>query len=345
MTTYDGGLGTTVTVNASDSTSNTDFNTEVALIGTNENGSISPNDPQSLESAEQAATLFGDNSDVPAAYELATRNGSPTPLAVAVDSASPDYAAAVQAVASDARYVVPLTTESSNIQGALTGATDSADDFAFTRVVAPGPDTSPGSVTTLPNNDPRLVVVSPQNATVNGTQSYTAVAVASVASRQRLGNSITYNEVEFDGVSQEYGRSTAQQFTDVTAVTQGGVIAEGVTTSEKDAFKDIYAVEIVDAVVGALDALAQRFAGESPNTPGQRRSLESEVDGLLGPLTQRRPPLLSTVEGGPAFERSVDAVSPQKARLNVAISPVDVMKQIDIALDVGSVVSPVAVQG
>jgi len=345
MTTYDGGLGTTVTVTASDSTSNTGFNTEVALIGSGENGSISPNTPKSLDSAEEAASLFGDKSEVAAAYEVAAQNGTRSPLGVAVDSASADYGAALKTVADDARYVVPLTSDEANIQSALNAANDVANDLTFTRVIAPGPDSSPGSTETLPDTDERLVVVSPTNLTLNGTQSYTAVAVAAVASRQRLGNSITYNDVEYDALSKDYARSSAQLFEDVTAVTQDGVIAEGVTTSDKDTFKDIYAVEIVDAIVGALDRLAQRFAGESPNTPGQRRSLESKVDGLLGPLTQRRPPLLSNIEGGPAFERSVDAVSGEKARLNVAISPVDVMKQIEIALDVGSIVTPVRVQG
>jgi|APHM01.1.fsa_nt_gi hypothetical protein len=345
---FDGGLGTSVTLTASDSTTNIGVDATVGFVVPNSEGaSEAPTDEiVTLQTEEVAKNALGESTEAYRAYEAAKAMGTTSLVAYTVGTEG-SMSTAVEALAGVARFVVPLTEDDQKVQDALAGAAAAANGLEFTRIVAPGNDTAPadaGSLTPA-QKDYRLVKVEPLRANVRGIDTYTAVAVAVEAAQQELGDSITYDQLPVSDLSTEYGRAVAQSFENVTAVTRDGVIAEGITTSDKEAFRDIYAVEIVDAVVLALDAIGQNFAGEVPNTPAGRRSLETEVDSVLGPLTQRRPPLLSTVTGEPAFTRSATAVGgSNEVRLAVTVSPVDVMKQINIELDVGSVVTPVTIE-
>ena len=340
--TYDGGLGTTVTVNPVDSSVSVGFDSTIVLIGPT-NGTAEFNTPTPLVSQSAADDKFGPDSEVSAAFAAAQLNGGGDIYGVAIDDAAtnPWQDAAVAAMGISPRYLVPVTADSANKDAVLQVVKDYATDLNFARVIAPGEDVDTADVSsyTPTVEDHRYVEVAPKNVTVGGTQTFTAAAVAGHASRQPLGSSITYDQLNgVESLSTAYRRSTAQQFEQVTAVTQDGQIVEGVTTSSEAAFEDLFQVEIVDTIAAGLDEIAQDFAGDTANTPNGRRSLANSVSAFLAAQADGRPPLLSAVDGGPAYNVSVGASSSDTATLTVAASPVDVMKQVDIQFNVGSVV-------
>lgn len=340
-TTYNGGLGTTVTVSPVDSTSVVGFSSSIALVGESDGGTATIGDPVQLSSEDQAVSAFGSGSPIVMNYALADHNGAGAIYGVGVDASAPDYKSAVMEVADDVRYIVVLTESDQYIMDAVNGAEEVATDMTFTRVFAPGENTDAQNTDSYSPrmNGHRYVEVAPATATLDGTTGYTASAVAAQASRQPLGSSITYDELTVDSLGVHYRRSDAKQFSHTVAVTRDGVIAEGVTTSDEDAFKDIFQVEILDVVTLGLDEIGQRYAGDTPNTPDGRNSLKTDCDKFLQPLVSRRPPLLSVSADGPAFDVSVELVDNETVKLKVAVSPMDVMKLVEIEISVGSLVT------
>lgn len=341
---YSGGLGTTVTVRPVDANVSVGFDSTLVLIGENSGGSATDKELNFLDTQSDANDLYGSSSEIAKAYTAATLNGASEVYGISIDSNDTDpYQAATDEVMSgiSPRYIVPCTETQAEQDNVLASVNDWADDLNFARVIAPGDDVSTGNISSYSptNDDQRYAEVAPKRGKTGGENAFTAAAVAGHASQQPLGSSITFDNLNISDLSTEYRRTEAVDFGEVTAVTRDGKITEGVTTSTEDAFSDIFQVEIVDAVAQGVDEIAQQYAGDRPNTEDARQDLVGDVDRFLGPLTQDRPPLLSTAEGGPAYAVDTVVESDEKISLNVAISPVSVMKQIDINFDVGSVLT------
>jgi len=339
-TTYQGGLGTTVTVRPADSTVTVGFDSTIVLIGINDSGNANLEEAVFLETKQDAIDAFGESSEITKAYTAAAANGAAEIWGVAADDSSNWSGAAEEAMGLDPRYIVVCSETDSNQTDVLGVVSSWANDLEFARVFAPAEDVSASNVSTYTpaNEDQRFIEVAPLRTTVGGKDAYAAAAVAGHAARQPLGSSITYDSLNIEDASLEYRRSTAEDFEQVTAITRDGQVAEGVTTSAEDAFKDIFQVEIVDTVTLGLDEIGQSYAGSRPNISEARRSLRKDVREFLGPLTTGRPPLLADSQGGPAYSVGTQATGDESVDLNVGVSPVDVMKQIDINMNVGSVV-------
>ncbi len=341
VTTYTGGLGTTVTVRALTSPLTVGFDTTVALIGeSSDSGSVSPNTVEELTDRSTANDLFGESSEVAKAFTAANKNGAGTIYGVGVDTAATSpYQDATREVVEQARYVVPCSNTVSDVTGALAAVNNVADALTFSRVIAPGDDVAVSDIGTYSPaaTDQRYVEVAPGTCEVDdGETTFTAAAVAGYASTEPLGSSVTFDELTVSSLGVEYLRTEVGDFTGVTAVTKDGVVADMVTSSDQDAFSDVFQMEIVDAVVQAVDAIAQDYAGDRPNTPDDRKSLERTVAQTLGPLADQSPPLLSDADGGAAYATETSALSNDTVALTVSVSPVDVMKQIDVTFNVGS---------
>ena len=335
---YEGALGTTVTVIPVDSTVSVGFRSVIALIGEADGGEAPTEEPVPIDSARDAAEQFGEGSELADNLTRALRAGATSVFGVATDD---DWEAAAEAAMDVApRYVTPVTDTEGNIIEVHSVVEDRANILEFARVIAPTPSsiapTEVNGAEPIAASD-RLVEVAPKEFE-DGT--YVASALVGHASRQALGSSITYDELTFSGdLATEYRRDIAQNFERIAAVTKDGTITEGVTTSDEDAFADLFQVEIVDAVALGADEIAQNYAGQRPNTREARRALARDVRSFLSPLTSRRPPLLSDADGGPPFAVEASAESDDTVNLRVSISPVNVMKQIDIDLEVGSAVT------
>ncbi|MDB9247451.1 hypothetical protein PN419_00320 [Halorubrum ezzemoulense] len=346
-TTYDGALGTTINVYPSGANVTVGFDSTVVLIGPmdSSNGSANVGEAVLLADQDEADTQFGDGSGLASAYAAASANGAGEVYGVGVDTsaADPDWTgAAKEAMGVDPRYVYVDSTEETPVTEVHGVVTDYATDLNFARVFAPiAESVAAGDETTYTAraNDQRLVEVAPQSATVDGASTYTAAAVVGHAARQPLGSSISNDEITVDSLGTEYRASGASGFENVTAVTKDAVIVSGATTSDTDAFSDIFQVEIVDTVALGLDEVAQTYAGEAPNTQDEANNLESDMRTFLGSLTDQRPPLLADVSGDTPYFVTATPEPDGQTTVDVGVSPLDVMEDITINLNVGRTVT------
>lgn len=340
--TYDGALGTTVNVFPRGSSVSVGFDSTVVLIGEDEGGEAESELPVFLPDQDEADDAFGEDSGLAAAYAAAAANGADDIYGVAVDE--DDWNGAAEAAMSvNPRYVYVDSTEDANVN-AVTGVVRSyATDLEFARVFAPTSETiSVEDITAYEPRDAhhRLVEVAPQQATVAGQETYTAAAAVGHAAGKPLGSSLAYDTVTVDSLGEEYRPSEATDFEQVTAVTKDATFVDGVTTSDEGAFEDIFQMEIVDTVAMGLDQVAQDYAGSAVNTEDERDNLVSDMRIYLNSLADQNPPLLADAFGGPPFSVQADVGADADAvDVTVGVSPVDVMKQITINLNVGEVIT------
>lgn len=345
-TTYDGALGTTVDVRPVGSNVTVGFDTTIVYIGPDTtNASANNHEPIFLEDKGDAEDEFGSDSDLVGGFVAGRNNGAGQIYGISVDgsAADPDYTAAAEAAMSvNPRYICPLTADDTNISDVRGVVTSRATDLEFTRVISPADDVAVADISTYSprDNTHRYVEVAPSTCTVAGEDTFVAAALTGAAARKPLGASLAYDTLDVDNLGVEYQPSEATDFENVTAVTKDGTVVDGVTTSTESAFSDIFQMEIVDTAALGIDEIAQDYAGDAPNTEDDRAALASDVRIYLRSLASQRPPLLADASGGEPFSvQSSLGANDDTATLNVGIDPVDVMKQIDINLSVGSVIT------
>lgn len=348
-TTYDGALGTTVTVYPNGTGVSVGFDSTVVLLGAMDtaNGNASLHEPVFIDDEQTAIDNFGDSSDLTAAAMAARANGAFDLYGVGVDDSSgePDYTAAAEAAMGlEPRYIYVDSTTTTDVGDAMTVVNDYATDLEFARVFAPITDVTRNndiSAYEPSQTDHRLVEVAPQTATVRGMSTTTAAAVVGHAARKPLGGSMALDSITVDSLGSQYRPSEATTFEGVTAVTKDGTIVDGVTTAEESAFSDIFQMEIVDTVALGLDEVAQDYSGSAPNTEEERDGLRSDMRIFLNSLASQTPPLLADAFGAEPFAVELPTVGADadQARVTVAVNPVDVMKDIKINLNVGRAVT------
>ena len=141
-------------------------------------------------------------------------------------------------------------------------------------------------------------------------------------------------------MASEFRPSAVDSVEQFTVVTKDQEIVDGHTASGSDALRDVFQAEIVDVVTLGVAEIAKEYAGSAVNTPEQRANLVTDVEGFLNNLATDRPPLLSDAGGGNAFAaRATLGDTDDAVDLLVGISPVDVMKQITVNLNVSSTVT------
>lgn len=249
--------------------------------------------------------------------------------------------AAKAAMSVNPRFVYVDSSRNVDVLDTLDVVKDFATDLNFARVVAPitgsvGSDSLGGYEPRV--NDHRLVEVAPFSATVNGRQTTTAAAAVGQMAEKPLASSLTYDELSVGSLGVEYRPSAVQNVSGVTAVREGGVVVEGLTTSDEEALKDVFQAEIVDNIANGLQTISSEFAGTSVNTASARAELAADMRIALQDLTEQSPPLLQSDSGSP-YSVSVSGGTNEVTRVSVEVQPVNVMKNVVIDLNVGSVVT------
>lgn len=253
-----------------------------------------------------------------------------------------DHGAAVmQAMSVNPRFVYVESTSPVDVLDSLDMVNDYATDLNFARVVTP--IDGPMQVSAVDSYSPRvpdqrLVEVAPVNATVSGESTTTAAALVGQMAQKSLGGSLTYDELSVDSLQYNYRPSVAQSLSRVTAVADGGVVVEGLTTSMEEALTDIFQAEIVDSIAKGLQTIGKDYAGSSVNTESARQELASDMRISLQELVEQSPPLLQSDAAEP-YSVSITGSGNETTEITVGVSPVNVMKNIAIDLNVGSVVT------
>lgn len=258
-----------------------------------------------------------------------------------------DYATAMSAAASrSVRNTAVCTEADSVVSTAKTDLENAGSNFHFGRaIVGSDTDISPsntGSYTPAVE-DWRIVEVAPARATDNsGNTVRTVGAIAGLLAKQPIDvtGSITYDDVPgLDTLSTNFTPTQAENFTQVTAITDNFEIAQGVTTSSEATFRDIYAVEIIDTVVEQIFAHVKSYRGGS-NTLNARRRFKSKLKRTLGSMSPptAQPPLLATGTGGQPYTVTVTQGSTDtEADVNIGIEVAPIAKEVVLDFDVGPI--------
>lgn len=260
--------------------------------------------------------------------------------------------ALITAVDEGARYVVPLTENESVANNLLSELDTHATDFDFQRgFVGAQPAIDATDISTYSDgySDQRLVVVPPSRGTVDGSEVRTCAGIAGMAASRPLGGSITYDELSgLDTLNKKYTASEAADFTDsngadeeVTALTENFEVVNGMTSSPTAQFQDIFQTEIIDAATEGLHEVAKQYAG-GPQTGDERDNLRSAMVQVLEDMATQNPPLLSTAEGGDADPYQVTVslgATDTETDVQVSIEPLDIMKEVNVDIAVGEVVT------
>lgn len=344
--TYDGSLGTTVSVFPQGADVSVGFTSTVVIVGEEDGGDADNYTVTPLDSQSDADEEFGADSGIAKAFAAVRANGADDIWAVGADSNDPDWDGAVtEAMEIDPRYIYLDSAETAAKNTATGVVEDFATDLEFARIFFPvtpeeGDEIDAADVNdyTPDSDSKRAVEVAPKEATVGGEDTYTAAAVAGAASTKPLNSSLAYDQITVDELGKEYRPSMATNFERVTALTKDAEVVDGVTTSEEGAFSDIFQMEIVDTAALGLDQVAQDYAGTSVNTEEERASLASNMRIFLNSLAAQSPPLLADAFGGRPFNVDVQVGGDaDEVLVNAVVNPVDVMKQITINLNVGRV--------
>jgi hypothetical protein len=255
-----------------------------------------------------------------------------------------DYDAALtEAVSQSVRYVIVCAEADSVAATALTKVTEQAKNFRFLRAVMGSENgLQSGSINSYApaQEDWRLVEVAPTRGEDDQGSQRTYGAVGGLMAGQPITveGSITYDRVNgLVGLAQEYTPLQADDFTQVTAITDEYEIAEGVTTSATARIRDIYKGEIIDLVLERLQQRVKNYRGGSNAQTAQRRfrsRIKRGLKALSAPVAQ--PPLLATGDGGRPFAVSVDTgASDTEADVDVGIEVAPIAKQVNVGLSVG----------
>lgn len=351
VSTYDGPLGLTVNVRPRDTQVSVGFNSRLVFLAPSTGATGT--DPVFIDGAQEAVDAVDNETDA-LAVQAARQNGATDTYLVPYDpSATDGIATATEtAIGLDPRYVVLTSDAQEDIIDAHTVVEDFATDLELTRLWAPLHDSaasSPLDATDVTEASPavdshRLVQVAPRYATEtfdgSSTQAWLVGAVAGQAATKPLGSSLAYDQITVEGLASEFRPSAVADVAQFTVVTKDQEVVDGLTASSSDALGDVFQAEIVDVVTLGVAEIAKDYAGNVVNTPEQRANLVADVEGFLNDLATDRPPLLSDAGGGDAYAaRATLGDTDDAVDLLVGISPVDVMKQITVNLNVSSTVT------
>jgi len=257
------------------------------------------------------------------------------------------YTAAIQTAATQpVRYVGVLTEAAGPKATVLEELATEAENGSYKRAVTGA--TPEIGVTDVGNYTPdeedyRLIEVAPARATgAGGNPVRTMAGVAGLVTDQpaNAGGSITYDTVSgLASLNTEYRQTTVQNFSQVTALTRDGTVADGVTTSSEAAFQPIHAVEIADRTTELIFGLARDFAS-GPATQQNRIGLADDIEQTLRTLASESPPALATGDGGSPFAVSVTQGATDNAvDVDVGIEPAPIAEEVNVAIGVGEVVT------
>jgi hypothetical protein len=261
---------------------------------------------------------------------------------------SGDYAEAIDTASQRVvRYAAICAERDSIATEAQTELEQEASNFRFGRAVIGSKvaiDPTATASYTPAVEDWRVVEIAPARATdADDNAVRTVGALAGLLAYQPIDvtGSITYDSVSnaFNSLNTKFSPSQAESFTQVTAITDNYEIAQGVTTSAESAFRDIYAVEIIDYAVEQLYERVKDYRGGS-NAQDARRvfgsRLKRALDLMSAPAAQ--PPLLATGVGGQPYTVSVSRGDTDfEADVNIGIEVAPIAKEVDLDLDVGPI--------
>jgi len=251
--------------------------------------------------------------------------------------------ALTEAVTQPVRYVIVCAEADSVAATAVTKVTEQATNFRFLRVVMGsenGLQSGGISSYTPAQEDWRLVEVAPTRGEDDAGPQRTYGAVGGLMAAQpiNVNGSITYDDVlGLVSLDQQYTPLQADDFEQVTAITDEYEIAEGVTTSSEARIRDIYKAEIIDLVLERLQQRVKNYRGGSNAQTAQRR-FRSQISRGLSALSapNAQPPLLATGDGGRPYAVSVDnGASDTEADVDVGIEVAPIAKQVNVDLSVG----------
>jgi hypothetical protein len=342
-------------------TSETFGSTSVTSSGTLSNGGVL--DPRLHQEHDITATDQSDGSDlvVNAVYgtpstpsEADTININPRTGDWEADASGEyeitytyaDYADAINVAVNQTVRAVAVCDERTSTKLTLRTELDEAEsNIRFLRgVIGAEPNIQSGDISTYtpPNRSWRVVESAPAHGTDEMGTVRTAGAIAGLIAGQPIdvSGSITYDTVDyFTGLNVAYTPSEASDFEAVTAITDEFEVAEGVTTSEDEAFRDIYKVEIVDLVVENIYGLVKDYKGGS-NSSTARDLFESRVRRRLASYSEpnAQPPLLASGDGSrPYYVDAALGASDTETDLNMAIDVAPIAKSVNLDFTLGPV--------
>lgn len=258
-----------------------------------------------------------------------------------------DYSAAIKeaVTVTDGRYIY-VGTENDSVKSTLqTELANVATDFRFKRGIVPSQaEIDPASVGsyTPAIDDWRVAEVAPARAQMADGEVRTAAAVAGLLTIQpiHVEGSVTYDTLSgIISYETEYRPSQAEGFGRVTAVADTDTIAQAVTTSSTDQFSEIYVTEIVDLVALGLQDIVNDYKGGG-NTQDDRRNLASDTRLLLDGYWKNSPPIIATGKGTKPYTVSQSlGANDTTTNLNVGVEPAPIMKEVNLDINVGDVVT------
>lgn len=330
--------------------------------GTLSNGPVlDPNVNPDEEITAQDVTA-GNTVDVNIVYEDSvsspsesdTINLNPTSREWAADASSEydityvaaDYESAIDnAIGEDARAVAVCSEEASVKQDLDDRLGTAEQNIRFMRGVT-GADVDIDETSTA-DYDPdvedwRMVEVAPPRGTSDEGDVRSVGAIAGMIASQPIDvtGSITYDTVNgLNSLRTEFSPTQAEDFEQVTAITDEFEIADGVTTAVEESFSDIYKVEIIDFIVEGLYTRIKDYRGGSNAQPSQRR-FKSRLKRYLGSQSSpdATPPLLATTDGSRPYSVTVGtgAVDTETV-LTIGIDPAPIAKEVTLDLSVGPI--------
>lgn len=304
-------------------------------------------------STEQSVT-FTDETSPSAPTDTDTVVINPRTGEWAADSASDyefsyatiDAANAIQTAARLPVRAVALCTEADSLKTTLqTELNSAAADIRFSRgVVGATPPISEADASTYEptTDDQRVIETASARGTSQGNAVRTVGAIAGLVASQPINveGSITFDDVAgLESLATEYAPTTAQSFDRVTAITDEGEVAEGVTTASETAFADIYKVEILDLIVEQLFDRLKSYRGGSNARPAQRRfraKLNRTLAAQSAPTAQ--PPLLATGDGSRPYNVRVDTgATDAEANVTIGVEVASIAKTVNLNVDLGPI--------
>jgi len=257
-----------------------------------------------------------------------------------IDYTYGDYTGAIQtAVDLPVRSVVVCTEDAAVKSTLQTELASVANDFDFKRgFTGARPEIATSDIGSYTPDvaDWRVVEVAPARGTGSDGAVRTCPAVGAFMSSQPIGpdGSGLYDSVGgLIDLNTEYRPSEAKNFSQVTSITRTGVIGTAQTTSATAQFKEIYKVEVIDAIALGLFGPMQDYAGG----PQDISDLQSIIGAQLQNFSSGNPPLLGFGDGsgGPPYSVSTALSSGgDVANVGVSIVPYPIAKQVNLDLTV-----------
>jgi hypothetical protein len=256
-----------------------------------------------------------------------------------------DYTSAIKAAVNvdEARFVAVQTSASSVVSTLASELDTRAANFDFKRGVACVTEAADPSSYTDSVDDFRVVLCAPARGTLaDGGDVVTAAGFASMLASRPLGESVLYDEFNaLDSVETTYTLTEASNFEEVTALkcdAKPYKVGQSVTTSTVEQFADVFQTEIIDTAALNLQSVAEEYAGGA-NYDGARENMASDMENVLRTFADQRPPLLYSSDSEQAYTVTVkEGSSDDIAVANIAIEPIEVMKEVQVNIGVGEVV-------